>query len=268
MLKETKEEVKIMMNKTMKSMLMLVLLFAMVLIAIPSSVAAKERMHVQTAQGVNVAVAEIEAGNAADSTIEADNTIPNLGEKNEEVVEIEAQPLPVIKIKKDTLSVKKGRTAKITFTYDNCKKKDIIWKSSKKSVVTVDNKGRIKGKGGGTAIITARVKGTNIKDTIKVTCINYYTMRVRTTGYCNCRSCVGGWAGGRTASGKMPRANHTIAVDTRRIRLGTKIRIGNITYVAEDTGGAIKGNNMDIYYSSHSKAQAHGVKYQTAKIYY
>ena len=36
---------------------------------------------------------------------------------------------------------------------------------------------------------------------------------VVTSGYCNCPICCGQWSGGPTASGAMPTANHTIAVD-------------------------------------------------------
>lgn len=36
---------------------------------------------------------------------------------------------------------------------------------------------------------------------------------VVTSGYCNCPICCGIWSGGPTASGAMPQANHTIAVD-------------------------------------------------------
>ncbi|MBQ6392369.1 MAG: 3D domain-containing protein, partial [Eubacterium sp.] len=87
-------------------------------------------------------------------------------------------------------------------------------------------------------------------------------------GYCNCRSCAGPWAGCRTASGRYPRANHTIAVDRRLIKLGTRVKIGRITYVAEDVGSAIRGRRVDIYYSSHSRASRHGVRWQTAKVYF
>ena len=88
-----------------------------------------------------------------------------------------------------------------------------------------------------------------------------------TTGYCNCRSCAGQWAGAATASGTRPQENRTIAVDKRIIPLGTKVQIGDEMYVAEDTGGAIKGNKIDVYYSSHGKAMAHGVKYQKIRVY-
>ena len=92
-------------------------------------------------------------------------------------------------------------------------------------------------------------------------------MRVRTTGYCNCRSCAGKWAGCATASGTRPKEKRTIAVDKRLIHLVTKVKIGNIIYTAEDTGSAIKGKRIDVYYASHRKATAHGVKYQKIKVY-
>ena len=95
----------------------------------------------------------------------------------------------------------------------------------------------------------------------------YITMYVRTTGYCNCSSCAGQWAGAPTASGTRPREKRTIAVDKNLIKLGTRVKIGDEMYVAEDTGGAIKGRKIDIYYSSHRRAQAHGVKYQKIKVY-
>ena len=66
---------------------------------------------------------------------------------------------------------------------------------------------------------------------------------------------------------KAERLLRIIAVDKRLIHLGTKVKIGNIIYTAEDTGSAIKGKRIDVYYASHRKATAHGVKYQKIKVY-
>lgn len=69
-----------------------------------------------------------------------------------------------------------------------------------------------------------------------------------------------------TASGRTPQLNHTIAVDPRVISLGSKVYIeGYGTYYAEDTGGAIKNNIIDIFVSSELEANAKGVDY--AKVY-
>lgn len=81
------------------------------------------------------------------------------------------------------------------------------------------------------------------------------------TAYCNCSTCCGQWAGGATASGAMPKAGRTIAVDTSVIPFGTKVVINGNVYVAEDTGGAIKGNKIDVFFSSHQEALNFGVQY-------
>jgi 3D (Asp-Asp-Asp) domain-containing protein len=82
-----------------------------------------------------------------------------------------------------------------------------------------------------------------------------------TTGYCNCRTCCGKWAGGPTASGAMPKASHTIAVDPDIIPLGSRVLIDGIIYTAEDTGGKwVQGNHIDIYYDDHQMAKDHGTK--------
>lgn len=81
----------------------------------------------------------------------------------------------------------------------------------------------------------------------------------RITHYCNCARCCGKWVGGPTASGAMPKAGRTIAVDTKKIPFGTHVWINGHEYVAEDRGGAIKGYRIDIFCSSHAEALKKGV---------
>lgn len=88
-----------------------------------------------------------------------------------------------------------------------------------------------------------------------------YLGEFRLTAYCNCSTCCGVWAGGATASGKMPREGRTIAVDTSVIPLGATVEINGHTYIAEDTGSAIKGNRIDVYFDSHQTASDFGVRY-------
>lgn len=88
----------------------------------------------------------------------------------------------------------------------------------------------------------------------------------RISAYCNCSKCCGKWAGGPTASGTTPKAGRTIAVDPKVIPLGSKVIIDGHTYIAEDTGSAIKGNKIDMYFSSHSEAMAWGVKYKNVSL--
>lgn len=47
--------------------------------------------------------------------------------------------------------------------------------------------------------------------------------------------------------GTKAKENHTIAVDPDVIQLGTEVLIDGETYVAEDVGGAVKGDVIDIY---------------------
>ncbi len=75
------------------------------------------------------------------------------------------------------------------------------------------------------------------------------------TAYCTCRICCGVYSGyNRTASGTVPTSNHTIAVDTSVIPFGTKVIINGQVYVAEDRGGAIKGNRIDMFFMTHKEA--------------
>ena len=86
---------------------------------------------------------------------------------------------------------------------------------------------------------------------------------VVTSGYCNCSICCGIWSGGPTASGAMPQANHTIAVDASNpfLPMGTKVVMNGVEYTVEDTGNfAQYGVQFDVYYDSHSAASAHGHK--------
>lgn len=87
--------------------------------------------------------------------------------------------------------------------------------------------------------------------------------QVVTSGYCNCSICCGAWAGGPTASGAYPTANHTIAVDAANpfVPMGTKVVMNGVEYVVEDTGAFARyGVQFDVYYDSHSAASAHGHK--------
>jgi 3D (Asp-Asp-Asp) domain-containing protein len=96
---------------------------------------------------------------------------------------------------------------------------------------------------------------SSVTEITQVTEITKPTRKVTAvaTAYCACESCCGK-SDGITASGVKARANHTIAVDRNVIPLGTRILYNGIEYVAEDTGGAIKGNRIDIYFDSHSDA--------------
>ena len=92
------------------------------------------------------------------------------------------------------------------------------------------------------------------------------------TAYCSCEICCGYWATTRpidengnpiiyTASGARAEAGTTIAVDPTVIPYGTKVKINDHIYTAHDTGGAIKGNRIDVYFDSHADAWNFGMQH-------
>ncbi|GAX59321.1 hypothetical protein SCALIN_C01_0252 [Candidatus Scalindua japonica] len=88
----------------------------------------------------------------------------------------------------------------------------------------------------------------------------------KATAYCSCNKCCDKdpsdkWYG-ITATGKRARWG-TVAVDKKVIKLGSKLRIKgfpNTIFRAEDVGGAIKGNRIDVWFPSHREALKFGVK--------
>lgn len=105
---------------------------------------------------------------------------------------------------------------------------------------------------------------------------NRYLGTFTLTAYCGCSKCCDEYGLNRpvdengnpivyTASGAVAKSNHTIAVDPSIIPYGAEVIINGNTYVAEDCGGAIKGNRIDIYFDNHSDAWNFGR--QTADVY-
>lgn len=81
------------------------------------------------------------------------------------------------------------------------------------------------------------------------------------TAYCTCPVCCGQWADGITASGSKAVPGQTIAVDPDVIPMGSTVYINGNEYIAEDIGGAIKGNRIDILFPSHQEALEFGIQY-------
>lgn len=65
----------------------------------------------------------------------------------------------------------------------------------------------------------------------------------------------------RTSTGTTPKEGRTIAVDPKVIPYGSIVYIQDYGYfIAEDCGGAIKQNRIDIFTASHSTAIQQGKK--------
>lgn len=90
------------------------------------------------------------------------------------------------------------------------------------------------------------------------------------TAYCPCSRCCGKWANGITSTGTTATEGRTVAVDPHVIPYGSSVTIyfadgTSHTYTAEDCGGAIRENRIDVFFDDHQAAREFGV--QTAYVY-
>ena len=112
------------------------------------------------------------------------------------------------------------------------------------------------------------------------------TRTMVTTGYCKCGKCCNWrrtWYGraviasgpskgkpkavGITASGAKTKPG-TIAADTSRYPFGTILYIPGYGYGrVEDRGGAIQGEHIDLYFTSHKKALTWGKRRLPVKVW-
>lgn len=78
------------------------------------------------------------------------------------------------------------------------------------------------------------------------------------THYCPCYACCGK-TDGITFTGTQATEGRTVAVDPDVIPLGSTVVIDGQEYIAEDIGGAIKGNRIDRYMDNHQEALNAGI---------
>ena len=90
------------------------------------------------------------------------------------------------------------------------------------------------------------------------------------TAYCPGRCCCGKWASGYTATGTLATEGRTIAVDPKVIPYGSRVLLiwsdgTQHSYIAEDCGGGVNGNHIDVFFNDHQAARVFGV--QSAMVY-
>lgn len=69
-----------------------------------------------------------------------------------------------------------------------------------------------------------------------------------------------------TSTGTTPTVGRTVAVDPSVIPYGSEVIINGHTYIAEDCGGAIKGNRVDILFATHQEALDFGIQYMEVEV--
>lgn len=114
---------------------------------------------------------------------------------------------------------------------------------------------------------TLKLKKSATKAKAKKASKKYKTLTVNASAYtANCKGCSGVTATGLNLK-KNPKVK-AISVDPKVIPLGTKVHVeGYGEAIAADTGGAIKGNKIDVFYSSKTKALNWGRKTVKVKVY-
>ncbi|WP_088040899.1 3D domain-containing protein [Bacillus sp. EAC] len=107
---------------------------------------------------------------------------------------------------------------------------------------------------------TATKKASTTAKPVKV-------IKMKATAYtAKCKGCSG-----KTSTGLNLKSNpklKVISVDPKVIPLGSKVYVEGYGYaIAGDTGGALKGNKIDVFIPNKTKALNWGVKTVTVKVF-
>lgn len=110
----------------------------------------------------------------------------------------------------------------------------------------------------------------DIPATESAVCNDVFLGEFTLTAYCPGRCCCGKWASGYTATGTLATESRTIAVDPHVIPYGSRVLLifpngTQRTYIAEDCGGGVNGNHIDVFFDDHQAARVFGV--QSAMVY-
>ena len=118
----------------------------------------------------------------------------------------------------------------------------------KEPVARVEGIGPAYGSASSSSIISGAVSETGYGSAVAADGSEFYYSRsftAQATAYT--------WTGNQTATGTWPAEGRTIAVDPSVIPLGSRVYVVGYGYaIAEDTGGAIRGNIIDLYMDSYT----------------
>lgn len=169
-------------------------------------------------------------------------------------------------------TVKKGKEGRKTIVYEEVYHGDkLVSRIADKEIIREKPVNEVITQGMGTSYASKTIdisqESSNTKESpntnsgIKSSNTNYSVRSNNTKGNKMTVSATAYSSGTITSTGTRPRWG-TIAVDPRIIPYGAKVYIPkfNMTFVAEDCGGGIKGNRIDIFMNSSSACYNWGVR--------
>lgn len=95
----------------------------------------------------------------------------------------------------------------------------------------------------------------------------YEIVNMEVTAYCPCKKCCGKNAKGIAADGTKVKGKMLLAADWDVMPKGSILSVpGYGTATVHDTGSAIVGNKLDVYFDSHKVAKEWGRQYLDVKV--
>jgi uncharacterized protein YabE (DUF348 family) len=183
----------------------------------------------------------------------------------EKVTDVVEEPIDFAVITQDDSSLEKGQQKTISAGLHGLvsKEYEVILENGKEVARKLINEQNVREKQDKVVAVGTNELANQISRGATDTGVEYY---VNSTAYtADCNGCSGA-----TATGINLRANPNakiIAVDPRIIPLGTKVFVEGYGYaIAADTGSAIKGYKIDVFFPSTADAYRWGVRKVKIKI--
>jgi uncharacterized protein YabE (DUF348 family) len=188
----------------------------------------------------------------------------------EKVTDVVEEPIKFATVTKNDQSLEKGKQKVVTSGQEGLmeKKYEVILEDGKEISRELVSETKVKDKQDKVVAMGTKVIATQVSRSASAAAPSsggkeFY---VNSTAYtANCNGCSG-----VTATGVNLKANpnaKVIAVDPSVIPLGTKVYVEGYGYAtASDTGGAIRGSKIDVFFPSKSQAYQWGTKRVKVKI--
>jgi uncharacterized protein YabE (DUF348 family) len=183
----------------------------------------------------------------------------------EKVTDVVEEPIQFAVVTKKDVSLEKGKQKTVTegIIGSLSKQYEVLLENGKEVARKLISEQKVKDKQDKVVAVGTKELGLQVSRGATDSGVEFY---VSTTAYtANCNGCSG-----HTATGINLRANpnvKVIAVDPRVIPLGTKVYVEGYGYaIAADTGSAINGYKIDVFFPSSSDAYRWGVRKVKIKI--